>query len=88
MYFCAFVTIGARHLCPEYWLGDNRYLCDLFYSHHFFSRRGDHGVHFGGGACGDVCPNGRGLKPVFGHRTAGTVNRAQFASKFVLFHLT
>ena len=29
------------------------------------------------GLIGDVCVNGRGLRPVADHRTTGTVNRAQ-----------
>ena len=53
------------------------YLCDRFYSRHISTAGARaHGVHYGGGARGDVCLNGWGLKPMVGHRTTGTMNSA------------
>ena len=76
MYIGEFVTIVARRLYPVFWLRErtrwswflafNRYLCDLFYSRHFQPQGCSRGT-FGGGAGGDVCLNGRGLKRVPGH---------------------
>ena len=45
----------------------------------FFSRRGVHRAHFGGGARSDVCLNGRGVRPVSGNRGTGAVNRARMS---------
>ena len=72
--------IGARRLCPVFWLGVgyfafNRYLY-LFLLAPLFNRRGVPAVHCGG-AGGDVYLNGRGLKPVSGHGDTGIVNRAR-----------
>ena len=55
----------------------NRYLCDLFLLEIFFNRTDIHGLTLDSGAGGDVYLNGRGLKPVSGHRDTGAVNRAQ-----------
>ena len=59
VYFGAFVTIGARRLCPESWLGERTrwswLLCIksasviFFLLATFFNRGGVHGVHSAAG---------------------------------------
>ena len=41
----------------------------------YFNRSGVREAQFGGGARGDVCLHGRGLRSVSGYRTRETVNR-------------
>ena len=53
----------------------NQYLCDLFSRDIFQPYVCSRGT-LGGGAGGNVCLNGRGLKPVSGYRDTGAVNRA------------
>ena len=54
---------------------------DVFFTRDIFQPQGCSQGTFGGGARGDVCLNGLGLKPVSGHRDTGAVNRAKYIQR-------